>query len=252
MKFREILRNRVFKLVDSIESKIGILLGKGWGTKTVKSEIEAVNLFLSNRCSLAIDIGGNQGDYSEALIKKYPEVEVHIFEPAGVNIEGMKLRFNGKSKVFINPEAVSDMAEKRVLYSDTSGSVLGSLYKRKLDHFQIKFDNSELVDSIRFEDYWVEKLNKRPIDLIKLDIEGHELKALKGLGKAIESVRVIQFEFGGCNIDSRTYFQDFWYFFQESGFKIFRITPIGVQWIKRYKERDEYFATTNYIAVKDL
>lgn len=35
----------------------------------------------------------------------------------------------------------------------------------------------------------------------------------------------VTFEFGGCNIDTRTYFQDYWYFFKTFGFRVFRITP---------------------------
>ena len=49
------------------------------------------------------------------------------------------------------------------------------------------------------------------IDLLKLDVEGNELLALKGLSDSIEYIKIIQFEFGGSNIDSRTYFQDFYY-----------------------------------------
>ena len=59
-----------------------------------------------------------------------------------------------------------------------------------------------------------------------------------------------QFEFGGTNIDTRTYFRDFWYFFKECGFILYRITPLGAELIRTYRESDEYFMTTNFIAVK--
>jgi len=85
---------------------------------------------------------------------------------------------------------------------------------------------------------------------VKLDIEGHELAALKGFGRALNVTRALQFEFGGCNIDTRTYFQDFWYFFRDQHFDLYRITPFGAERIRRYKERDEFFKTTNYIAVR--
>ena len=85
--------------------------------------------------------------------------------------------------------------------------------------------------------------------MVKIDVEGHELTALKGFGNALNATRVLQFEFGGCNIDTRTYFQDFWYFFKGQDFEIYRITPVGAEKITRYNERDEFFSTTNYIAV---
>ena len=100
-----------------------------------------------------------------------------------------------------------------------------------------------------FEDYWKTVLNSQQIDICKIDIEGHELDALVGFGEAIKHISVIQFEFGGCNIDTRTFFQDFWYFFQEKGFDLYRISPIGLIHIPRYRELDEFFfITTNYLA----
>jgi len=55
---------------------------------------------------------------------------------------------------------------------------------------------------------------------------------------------------GGANIDTRTFFQDFWYFFAKHNYDLFRITPFGVQKIDEYKERDEFFSTTNFIAIR--
>ena len=70
-----------------------------------------------------------------------------------------------------------------------------------------------------------------------------------GFGEALSETSVLQFEFGGSNIDTRTFFQDFWYFFKENDFAIFRITPFGVERIGRYRESDEFFFTTNYVAI---
>ena len=82
----------------------------------------------------------------------------------------------------------------------------------------IEFDYSEQVN-VTTLDAWTDK-NKMNPDFIKMDVEGHEYEVLSGGMKVLESVKVIQFEFGGCNIDTRTYFQDFWYFFKEKRFEI--------------------------------
>jgi len=137
-----------------------------------------------------------------------------------------------------------------MLYSDTPGSGLGSLSKRNLDYRNLAFDTVEPVKTLRFEDFWREKMDAVEIDILKMDIEGHELAALNGCGDALRHTRAIQFEFGGCNIDTRTFFRDFWEFFTEHRFDLFRITPFGVMPIARYSERDEIFTTTNYIAIR--
>jgi hypothetical protein len=69
---------------------------------------------------------------------------------------------------------------------------------------------------------------------------------------ASKSIDIVTFEFGGCNIDTRTFFQDFWYFFDEANFKILRITPSGyLNPLQSHKEIDEQFRTTNFIAVSN-
>ena len=86
------------------------------------------------------------------------------------------------------------------------------------------------------------------LDFVKLDIEGHELDARNGVGEALKFIAVIQFEFGGCNIDTRTFWQDFWYFFKKNNFDLYRITPFGKIKIKKYREIDEFFSTSNFLA----
>ena len=151
----------------------------------------------------------------------------------------------------INPVGLSDSASSAMLYSDRVGSSLGSLTLRDLSHIGKDFFCQEVVQTIRFEDYWNDRLNSQEIDIVKLDIEGHELQAMHGMGKAIRYTRIIQFEFGGCNIDSRTYFRDFWSFFDFHNFKLYRITPFGLEGIISYRQSDESFSTTNYIATNN-
>lgn len=234
---------------QQFESICAIAQGKGYGTATVVQEIKVIMEVLGAPARLAVDIGGNVGEYTAELKRVTPALEVHIFEPAAVNLESLRNRFAGQSDVHIEGSALSDTAGAADLFSDVAGSGMGSLTKRRLDHFGIDFKVQESIATLRFEDYWNSVLKRRVIDIAKLDIEGHELAALRGFGEAIGSTKVIQFEFGGANIDTRTYFQDYWYFFKEKGFELHRITPFGSQPIPTYRESDEFFSTTNYIAV---
>lgn len=239
----------LFRLLSLAERAAAFAQGKGYGTATLQKEIEILRRFGPAEPNLAIDIGGNVGDYTAELRRQNPALEIHTFEPSKVNVEKLTSRFGSDSRVTIVPLAVSDRSGMASLYSDHGGSGLGSLKKRRLEHFDIAFDVEEDVKTIRFEDYWTATLQRRQLDLVKLDIEGHELAALEGFGSALKATRALQFEFGGCNIDTRTYFQDFWYFFESNNFAIYRITPLGAQMIERYKECEEFFATTNFVAV---
>lgn len=226
-------------------------MGKGYGAKSITKEVYLLKSLLKNTPQLGIDIGGNIGEYSQKMIDVYPNLEIHVFEPSAINQTKLKERFNSYPNVIINNYALSDTTGAAELFSDVKGSGLASLTKRNLEHFNIDFNTHETVNVIRFEDYWKSELQSRDIDIAKIDVEGHELYVLKGFGNAINKTKVIQFEFGGGNIDTRTYFQDFWYFFKEHSFKIYRITPFGLEHIWRYTESHETFLTTNFLCVKE-
>jgi len=241
--------NFLFKLVKFIERLGHYFQGKGYGTSTLNQEFTLLSSFLDAKPNLVIDIGGNVGDYSEIVRNQYPLAEIHIFEPSKRNIGLLTAKFSMDESVSIVPFALSNISGSASLYANESGSGLGSLSKRRMEHFGVPFDFEEKVNTKTFEDYWKNELGSRAIDCVKIDVEGHELDVLKGFGQSLTVVRVLQFEFGGCNIDTRTFFQDFWYFFKSYSFDIYRISPLGVQEIVAYSELDEFFSTTNFIAV---
>jgi FkbM family methyltransferase len=246
---QSIINKFLHRVADQLEIRAQLSQGKGWGSATVDIEVKAAATLLGHNPQICIDVGGNVGDYTKALLSEF-ESNVVVFEPNRRNNETLLEMFSGNKNVQVERLALSNRNSIATLYSDKDGSGLASLTKRRLDHFGITFDFAEQVTTVRFEDYWRDKLGSPEIGLMKLDIEGHELTALDGFGNALNHIELIQFEFGGCNIDTRTYFQDFWYFFVKHSFDIFRIGPLGLQKIEAYSERDEFFSTTNYYAKK--
>lgn len=240
----------VFGLLSFMEKITAYLQGKGYGAGTVRAEVDAVANFLGSDPALCVDIGGNVGNYSAELQRRFPNCEIHIFEPSSVNLAKLRGRFEC-DRITICPYAVSSSEGSATLYADSPGSGLASLSKRNMAHHGKTFEFEEPIETIVFQDYWKQFLGERPIDLVKLDIEGHELDALSGFGEALKNIKIIQFEFGGCNIDSRTYFRDFFEFFNATGFSLFRISPVGLCHVNRHREADEFFSTTNWLAVNN-
>lgn len=152
-----------------------------------------------------VDIGGNVGKYTARLRSSFPLSTIHVFEPTDEN-RILAGKFSDDQNIKLNQKAVSDFTGSALLYSDKAGSGLGSLSKRNLEHFSIQFNEKEDISVIRFDDYWRNVMNECDIDFVKIDVEGHELSVLKSMGNAIPKINCIQFEFGGCNIDTRTFF----------------------------------------------
>ena len=240
----------MYSLCTLFERRFARLQGKGYGSSSIRREIAAIDRLRGSKDpTLCIDIGGNVGHYTAELLAKYSDSKVITFEPSAKNVAFLRSRFAHEKRLIVEPLALSDTTGEATLFADVEGSGLASLTKRDLAHKNNSFDYAESIQTIRFDDYWRNNLDSAEIDILKMDVEGHEMDVLSGCEDAIYNTRVVQFEFGGCNIDTRTYFRDFWQYFAQREFDIFRITPFGVMKLKRYKERDEHFTTTNFLAV---
>jgi FkbM family methyltransferase len=238
-----------YKLCISLEKRATWMQGKGYGAATMGQEVRMVRRLLGRHPSLAVDIGGNIGDYTAELLRAFPGLEMHVFEPATSNIAKLRHRFANLKQVSLKQAALSNAPGRMTLFADKDGSGMASLARRELAHLNINFDPMEEVEVLRFEDYWRGTLGGRNVDIIKVDVEGYELMVLGGFGEAIRQVRVLQFEFGGTNIDTKVFFRDLWRFFEDAEFDLYRITPLGIMRIDRYHERDEHFLIANFIAV---
>ena len=243
------LDSRIFPFIEVViqESQ-----GKGSGGFSVEYEAKVAAKFLSRtniKNPIVLDVGANIGNYTEAILKLAPHSKVFAFEPSLKARHKLEERFAESDSVRVVPFALGKTNYFGTLWADFLGSGMSSLTKRKMVHFGIDFKESESVEVITL-DSWSKSNNIFP-DIIKLDVEGHELDVLEGGIKTIASAKIVQFELGGCNIDTRTFFQDFWYLFTECGFTIYRISTGGPIRISFYSEIDECFRTTNYLAVRE-
>jgi FkbM family methyltransferase len=194
-----------------------------------------------------LDVGANVGAWTLQALNTFPRARIHAFEPSTSAFAELTTAVDGADRASVYPLALGGTDGETVLYADSPGSGLASLTKRRLDHFGLQFSFEEPVHISTLES-WSRSFGISEFDVLKLDVEGHEMEVLRGAGRLLERVRVIQFEFGGCNIDTRTYFQDFWYFLTETGFKLHRLGPAGLAPMANYSEQDEAFSTTNFFA----
>lgn len=101
-------------------------------------------------------------------------------------------------------------------------------------------------------DALAEKHSLRHVAFLRLDLEGHELEALKGAEEMLERkpINAIAFEFGGCNIDSRTYIKDFWRLLvYQHHFSFYRLLPKRrFRRLSKHSESLEEFSRSNILA----
>jgi FkbM family methyltransferase len=196
------------------------------------------------------DVGANIGKYAlEVYAALGSRARIFCFEPAGFTYEILKENIRGIDTIALHNHGFSDKIEELELFFDMKGSGLASLYNRRLEHQGTHLQHREVVRLLTLDTFCRDnEINS--INLLKVDVEGHEYKVFSGATEMfnLDAIDMIQFEFGGCNIDSRTYLQDFYYLLNPK-YRLYRLVFDGLVPIANYNEKYELFRTTNFVAI---
>lgn len=152
-----------------------------------------------------VDCGANIGISALWFLALNPGARIHAFEPAGDNLAFLRRNIEGLDMVTLRPEAVGARSGDAILHHGAFGGM----------HSLCADGEGESVRVVALADYMAERAIER-IDLLKLDIEGGELDALKGLGARIGDVSVIIGEVHEAIIDQ----DEFYAFLAENGFSV--------------------------------
>ncbi|MEZ4909563.1 MAG: FkbM family methyltransferase [Saprospiraceae bacterium] len=140
-----------------------------------------------------IDIGANQGEFSLIAASILKNGRILAFEP--VSFQRDLLQKNKDLNDFNNIEifsfGLSDKAGKLPIYTSTNTEIhhgihegLSSLYSSSE-----RSEMQEIVDLKVFDDIFFDNLSR--LDFIKIDVEGAELFALKGMTRSIQKYKPI-------------------------------------------------------------
>lgn len=232
-----------------IEAYLAFLLGKGSGSTSIDEEVRSALTNIYRKQPVIFDVGTNIGKWSKKLLELQTDAQIFQFEPSETcQFEINKLNLPNTTLI---PCAIGKSEGNTYLYTSSKTDGSASLYQRRDGRFK-DFSYEKYGIKTTTIDKVIKEYSIDFVDFLKMDIEGHEMEALQGASQALDDKKIgaMLFEFGSGNINSRTFFIDFWDLLQTYGFKIFRITPGDkLLEIKYYYEDLEYFrGVSNYIA----
>ena len=158
---------------------------------------------------LVMIVGGYRGNEIHRMLRSYPNAQFHVFEPSKRYFASLQKTFAHTDRVKVVELAVSDSCGEVEFYETNLGGN-GSLLK--VGQLSRRDYGMEQAESFRVQtitlDSYLEKngLADKPIDLLWCDVQGAEMKVLRGGPKALERVRTLFLEVaaleptyeGGC------------------------------------------------------
>ena len=142
---------------------------------------------------IVVDAGANVGLYSVLVALAQPTAIVHTFEPlaACFQVAQANAAVNGVvDRVHLNRQALGSEATSEHL-SLTLGGRQGTLCTDMLNDFRT--GATQVVSVVRLDDY-CESMGIERVDVLKLDVEGYEVKVLEGAFQVLACTRVVVME----------------------------------------------------------
>jgi FkbM family methyltransferase len=240
---------RATGFVELTSAYLNCIIGKGAGTGWDKSEELVASRLIHRKNPVILDIGANKGLWTTEVRRLIGEQGRWILIEPSTECCVLLRKLNG---VEVIETAVGESAGKGTLYTPGNNSGWASLYERHDSfarglHLEGREVNISTIDEI------LAKHGIEIVDLAKMDLEGHELFALRGAAQSLKThrIRALTFEFGAGNVNSRTFFRDFWDLLTGYEYRIQRIYPGGktVPILEYYEDLEFFRGVTNYVAI---
>ncbi|AFZ33851.1 methyltransferase FkbM family [Stanieria cyanosphaera PCC 7437] len=220
---------------------------------SITGELSFLKKYLIQRQNpIVFDVGANRGKYSLICQQLNPNSKIFCFEPHPQNFSFLKEQIKSSNIVVLN-QALSEQPGKLFLYDykNNNGSTHATLYENVIETLHGSESTAVEVE-VSTIDTVIKNYNLDKIDLLKIDVEGHELKVLTGAKEAIQQgkIEAIQFEFTHINVISRVFMKDFIELLGEN-YNFYRLLPTGLLPLGQYNPiTHEIFIYQNIICLK--
>jgi FkbM family methyltransferase len=202
------------------------------------------------RFNTVFDVGARVGDWTKIALSFKKDLNIHCFEPSVFTYRKL-ISNNFPANVICNNFGLSSSKRKAKLFIFENGSGLNSLYRRYglEDVNGLEPQKKEEIVELDTLDNYCLKNNIHTIDLVKIDVEGHEFEVLKGMRNLLKEkkVKMIQFEYG--IVDARVFLKDIFDFFKDFDYRFYQIYHNKIQPIKAYNSELDNFRYKNFLIV---
>lgn len=219
-------------------------IGDGHSVQTSgeKYVFKILEKIVKGKEAVVFDVGANTGQWLNLFKANYTNKStIYSFEPSTKYYSELsKIKYEGFHPI---NSALGDSTRKMYLHDSAGDSITYVSDKKDNDKY------SEETNVITLDEF-CSKNNIKKIDLLKLDVEGYELKVLSGAKEMLRNgnIMLIQFEFGAP--PQEPYSLKKFFDMLDRQYQICRILNHGYYPLKKYYHYYEILTVTNFIAIK--
>ncbi len=249
------IKNYLIKLIRTVFSFIGKkklekILGiinniLGTSSNLDTRKYDALKTFFKDKkINTVIEVGTF---YSRDLLKLSKQFEINKIISFNIFNE-LNQELMDTENVTVENIALGDVIGNKEIYFNENKKEDANFLDRNLHFIDVPDEETKKVEMTTFDDYYSKNLSNELIDIFILDVNGYELNVLQGSIGSLDNICCVNFSMNSFQVHSKNHFKDYFQFFKENNFELFKVTSFGPQHIKKYKEVYESVDNINYLA----
>ena len=237
------------ELLPYVEETILRASGFSYDFKENGEEDLILNFRLLNP-KIVFDVGANVGDWTGTALEHFQSSTIHSFELSSSTFNHLTNNIKS-SRVVLNNVGL-EKKEGLFAYKDYGEDAgINTILLTSTFH-DVNYSPKLITAQLRRGDAYCDENGIDFIDFLKIDVEGAEHLVLAGFEKMLlrKAVRLIQFEYGYINGDTKFLMRDFYEYFEKLGYITGRVRKGSIYFDKWTYQLNDFKSGPNYVAIR--
>jgi FkbM family methyltransferase len=203
-----------------------------------------VAALLAAGAQVVVDAGANVGDWTAEVLDASPGCRALLFDASQQAVAALRSRFSAQPSVEVIAKGVSDRAGELVFHEEPNAGKTSSFSSG----FSVPGAVRRVVE-VTTIDAELERRGLTHVDLIKIDVEGYDMRAMRGASALIarQAVEAIQFEYNAPWATTGGTLGEAVTLLTGAGYEVYALKSAGL-FTFDYRRTGEFFGYANFLA----